>query len=105
MYFFSSFDFWHFEYLSWILTGLKCYNQENGQPATVINCDDFGGANYCAKVNAPQGIAKSCGMELVMDALRPLGLTSAGCMSMSGYTFCLCTENKCNWKNPDIGTK
>merc|ERR1712080_163360 len=76
--------------------GLKCYNQEPGQSATVIDCDYLGGASYCAKMVAPSGIARTCGVELVMDAFQPLGLTSAGCRSMSGYTFCLCSGNKCN---------
>jgi hypothetical protein len=76
--------------------GLKCYNQEPGQSATVIECDYLGGADYCAKMVAPSGIARTCGIELIMDAFEPLGLDSAGCRSMSGYTFCLCSGNKCN---------
>merc|ERR1712001_666170 len=61
--------------------GLKCYNQEPGQAATVIDCDYLGGANYCAKMVAPSGTARTCGIELIMDAFEPLGLDSAGCRS------------------------
>ena len=77
-------------------TGLKCYNQEPGGSATVIDCDYLGGASYCAKMVAPSGVARTCGIELITDAFEPLGLTSAGCRSMSGYTFCLCASDKCN---------
>ena len=93
------------EYLSWILPGLKCYNQEPDQPAGVLDCDDLGGANYCAKVTGPSGTARTCGFEVVMDAFRPLGLTSAGCTTVVGYKFCLCTEDKCNWRIPGTWKK
>jgi len=76
--------------------GLKCYNQEPGQSATVIECDYLGGANYCAKMTAPNGIARTCAIELVTDAFQQIGLTSTGCRSMSGYTFCLCSGSLCN---------
>ena len=77
-------------------TGLKCYNQEPGKLATVIDCDYLGGASFCAKMEAPSGTARSCGITLITDAFEPLGLTSAGCRSIAGYKFCLCDSDKCN---------
>merc|ERR1719384_794634 len=45
-------------------TSLKCIHDQpaNGQPAKVVKCDILGGAQYCAKMVAPWGTAKTCGV-------------------------------------------
>ena len=58
---------------------------------------DCGGANYCVKIVNPLGAAfRSCGTDIIMGVLAPLGLTTSGCMDNNGFTFCLCDTNTCN---------
>ena len=80
------------------LIGLKCIHEQpaNGQPAKIVHCDILGGANYCAKMVAPWGTAKTCGVGVLLDAFKYFGLTSDGCTTNSGYTFCLCSTDECN---------
>ena len=80
------------------LLGLKCIHEQpaNGQPAKVVQCDILGGAHYCAKMVAPWGTAKTCGVGVILDAFKYFGLTSDGCTTNSGYTFCLCSTSECN---------
>jgi len=79
-------------------TSLKCIHDQpaNGQPAKVVKCDILGGAQYCAKMVAPWGTAKTCGVGVILDAFKYFGLTSDGCTTNSGYTFCLCSTDECN---------
>ena len=80
------------------LIGLKCIHEQpaNGQPAKIVHCDVLGGAHYCAKMVAPWGTAKTCGVGVILDAFKYFGLTSDGCTTNSGYTFCLCSTDECN---------
>merc|ERR1712043_45996 len=77
-------------------SGLKCIHEQpaNGQPAKVVQCDILGGAHYCAKMVAPWGTAKTCGVGVILDAFEYFGLTSDGCIMSSGYTFCLCSTSE-----------
>ena len=61
-----------------------------------MNCDDYGGAAFCAHSIGQDGTARSCATEKIMDTFELINFTSEGCIVTDGDAVCLCNHKFCN---------